>query len=101
MAIAHIRSFSFPQDASAAIFGSLVAFRGVLLQSFHQTAQQFRWRVTPVHSSGVFSLLIKDVKQRKLSFYGGRAKHFVKASAGKKNKWGIIRGKNFNKHCKN
>jgi len=25
------------------------------------------------------------VRQRKLSFYGGRAKHFVNASAGKKN----------------
>jgi len=66
------QSFLFvPQDASAAIFGSLVAFREVLLQFFHQAAQQFRWRVTPVHSSGAFSLLIKDVRQRKLSFNGG------------------------------
>jgi len=63
----------------------LVAIREVLLQSFHQPAQQFRWRVTPVHFSDAFSLLIKDVKQRKLSFYGGRAKYFVNASAEEKN----------------
>jgi hypothetical protein len=47
----------------------------------------------------LFHFLLKDVRQRKSSFYGGRVKYFVNASAEKK--WGIIRGKNFNKHCKN
>jgi hypothetical protein len=61
----------------------LVTFR-VLLQSSHQPAQQFRWKVTPVRFSDAFSLLIKDERQRKLSFYGGRTKHFVNASSEKK-----------------
>jgi hypothetical protein len=50
------------------------------------------WRVTPVLFSHAFSLLIKYVRQREVSFYGGRAKYFVVASVGKKKIGLLVKG---------
>ena len=69
------------------------------MQSFDQPNSNSGGGLTPVLFSEAFSLLTKDVRQRKLSFYGGRAKRFVAASVGEK-KGGIFLGKNFNKYFK-